>query len=223
MATPRLCVGKLPSANSLSCGAWQSLIPQHTRITKAPQLRAAGPFTLGDHAHAPCAAKQRAFASALPPVTMRLRQQNAIRLDFNPPHSSRAQIAKRVSPGHSITGNTACGAVRVKIQTYRVFALGAASSAGRGPPRPSPAACNALASDSFLACFASIEALLTRRFPRCLRRAEPTMQTVQTDRSTLAKQERETKDVMRYDPTCRRGRPWRRNGGISGVLREAIA
>ena len=37
-----------------------------------------------------------------------------------------------------------------------------------GPACPVPGACNTLASAAFLACFASVEALLTRAFPRFL-------------------------------------------------------
>lgn len=48
-------------------------------------------------------------------------------------------------------------------------------------------ACNAFASAAFRACFASIEALLTRTLSGHPRTFEPTMQTVQTDRSTLAR------------------------------------
>ena len=48
-------------------------------------------------------------------------------------------------------------------------------------------ACNAFASAAFRACFASVEALLTRTLSGHHRTFEPTMQTVQTDRSTLAR------------------------------------
>ena len=62
-----------------------------------------------------------------------------------------------------------------------------------GPARASrplalPAgACNAFASAAFRACFTSVEALLTRTLSGRPRTLEPTMQTVQTDRSTLAR------------------------------------
>ena len=58
----------------------------------------------------------------------------------------------------------------------------------RLPPACGPVrACNACASAAFRACFASVEALLTRTLSGCARTLEPTMQTVQTDRSTLAR------------------------------------
>ena len=116
----------------------------------------------------------------------RLFSQNAIRLRFNTRRVADSVMCSAVTWGNAfdVSGATAPGAI--KTQTYRVSRPPAACPQ---PARPFRAAgaCNVFASAEFRACFASVEALLTRTLSGCPRTSEPTMQTVQTDRSTFAR------------------------------------
>lgn len=136
-----------------------------------------------------------------------LRSQNAIRLRSNRMTLSSPFSGKPLTWENDYVRQPVTREVAKQTQTYRVSrpltAPCAHFSSACGPVRAFPTrlrlrprisrsfrtagACNAFASAAFRACFASVEALLTRGLSGGLRTLEPTMQTVQTDRSTFAR------------------------------------
>lgn len=165
--------------------------PQAMMLAHPPAIALAKPHA-SRCLNSPAASAAGLFALAGPRFRLlpaRLFSQNAIRLRLNTRRVAGGVIRGAVTweNASNVPGATAPGAI--KTQTYRISRPPAASRT-RLPPvrlRPRACACNAFASAAFRACFASVEALLTRTLSGCARTLEPTMQTVQTDRSTFAR------------------------------------
>ena len=154
--------------------------PQAMMLAHPPAIALAKPHA-SRCLNSPAASAAGLFALAGPRFRLlpaRLFSQNAIRLRLNTRRVAGGVIRGAVTweNASNVPGATAPGAI--KTQTYRVSCPPAGPPA-RFLPACGPArACNAFASAAFRACFASVEALLTRTLSDRPRTLEPTMQTV---------------------------------------------
>lgn len=146
--------------------------PHASRCLNSPAASAAGLFVL--------AGPRFRLLSA------RSFSQNAIRLRFNRP-GSVAPEASNAFPQVTAPHATPLATRRALKRRRIAFPARLRVRPRVSCPSAAPRACNACASAAFRACFASVEALLTRTLSGRPRILEPTMQTVQTDRSTLAR------------------------------------